>query len=176
MKIPGCQKSTWFLVSLGSFIILYWISQTVKQSVGNKSTWRTHIHKLNCKRTDKITLEVIKHLGDPKPASVFLVNKFGASGAATIFVEAREGSDDELQTNLCVILKDEVQVSWDWQSWAGWIAGVWGTYGRFPLLPDRRSWLDGLLCSSLCHHPHRAGCWHRDVFHLGMNRHSPWWK
>lgn len=60
-----------------------------------------------------MTLEVIKHLGDPKPASVFLVNKFGASGAATIFVEAREGSDDELQTNLCVILKDEVQVSWD---------------------------------------------------------------
>lgn len=66
----------------------------MKQSVGNKSIYLKDTHKLTCKRTDKSTLKVIRHLGDTKP-DIFLliVNRFGGPGAVRSFVKARVGSD-----------------------------------------------------------------------------------
>lgn len=55
-----------------------------------------------------MTSKVLKHLCDTKPVGFFIVNKSGASGAARNFAEARVGSDDELEMNLCIILKDDV--------------------------------------------------------------------
>lgn len=115
-----------------------------------------------------MNLKAMKHFCDPRILA-FYSEQFGAPGTAKNFAAGRIGPDDgDESLHYSQRLNDRCP-GIDRDGLDGLPRSEAEVGER---LSEHRNCLAGHSCSSPCHCHRRVGCWHRDIFRLGMNRYS----